>query len=738
MALRTDYKNDVLNTAINAERQFEEVTNPNGTKSYRDVTDYSQVGDNFDADLVNTQNAEINAKAPIESPNFTGNPTAPTKAQSVEDDSLATTAFVKAALTNAIDPNLRTSGKAADAQATGNKLNSIQESVPTVDTTLKTSGAAADAKVTGDSVRSILNALVSETTTEAQVASCYDAAGEFPIKQLVANIIPKQDLNGYDHPWIGGAGKNLLPNTLSSGSKNGITYTVNADGTITFNGTPSVGNFEIDLPIPKGLYGSTLWLTGCPTGGAAANTYRQIFLINGSNAGNEIGSGVQREISATASTAVVRINVFNGYTAKNLVFKPMLSVEKDAYEPYENICPISGYSSLTVKRTGKNLLPNKGVSRTINGITFTVNADGTVTANGTNTENSTTSFFLQGTSMTVGTFDLPVGQYKLTGCPSGGNAQTYFMSLYYRNGSGNNFSRFDFGDGQTYTLTDETNIGIGVRIGIAKGMTVDNLTFKPMLRLASDTDETFEAYTGATYPVTFPTEAGTVYGGALTVNSDGSGMLTVDTAKRTVTSFSGNAEQNGFRTSLVLSGVTAAYGNLTCNMFKRASDYTEAVNKKPNSIGYNGNGQVLLNAYVNGAYITDISELNALIPSTGCEIVYPLANPTTYTLSAVEVVQMLQGVNNVWMDADGTLFFEYYANTVLYVKKITNAQKGMIAGVEESMTATKNYVIGDLVIVGDSLYKVTAAISSGVSLVIGTNITQTTVAEQLIALAKAK
>ena len=152
MALRTDYKNDVLNTSVNEERRFEEVTNPDGSKSYRDVTEYSQIGDSFDADLVNTQNAEINAKAPIDSPAFTGNPTAPTKAQSIADDSLATTAFVKSALINAIDPNLRTSGKAADAQVTGNRIASVQASIPTIDTTLTTNGAAADALATGNAI----------------------------------------------------------------------------------------------------------------------------------------------------------------------------------------------------------------------------------------------------------------------------------------------------------------------------------------------------------------------------------------------------------------------------------------------------------------------------------------------------------------------------------------------------------------------------------------------------------
>lgn len=94
--LRTDYKDDKLNTSINTERQFEEVTNANGTKTFRDVTEYSQVGDDFGADLVNAQNEEINAKAPINSPAFTGVPTAPTPDTDTDDDTVATAAFVKA------------------------------------------------------------------------------------------------------------------------------------------------------------------------------------------------------------------------------------------------------------------------------------------------------------------------------------------------------------------------------------------------------------------------------------------------------------------------------------------------------------------------------------------------------------------------------------------------------------------------------------------------------------------
>ena len=52
--------------------------------------------------------------------------------------------------TDHIDTTLSVSGKAADAAVTGNRLTTIQNSVPSVDTTLSVAGAAADAATVGN------------------------------------------------------------------------------------------------------------------------------------------------------------------------------------------------------------------------------------------------------------------------------------------------------------------------------------------------------------------------------------------------------------------------------------------------------------------------------------------------------------------------------------------------------------------------------------------------------------
>lgn len=57
--LRTDYKDDVLNTEVNTQRKYQMITNDDGTVSFIDVTDYAQVGDGFGGAVVNAQNEAL-------------------------------------------------------------------------------------------------------------------------------------------------------------------------------------------------------------------------------------------------------------------------------------------------------------------------------------------------------------------------------------------------------------------------------------------------------------------------------------------------------------------------------------------------------------------------------------------------------------------------------------------------------------------------------------------------------
>lgn len=58
--LRTDFVDDVLDTAANLQRKYNLIENEDGTVSFEDVTVYLTTGDNFGANMLNEICAEIN------------------------------------------------------------------------------------------------------------------------------------------------------------------------------------------------------------------------------------------------------------------------------------------------------------------------------------------------------------------------------------------------------------------------------------------------------------------------------------------------------------------------------------------------------------------------------------------------------------------------------------------------------------------------------------------------------
>ena len=132
-------------------------------------------------------------------------------------------------------------------------------------------------------------------------------------------------------------------------------------------------------------------------------------------------------------------------------------------------------------RTGvHNLLPNTASSTGI----FTVNSDGSVTVNGSPSSN----VYLRLYTFEAGT--LQSGNYILSGCPEGGSATTYELQLYdstLSSAVANNFG------GDTLVTIDGTH-KYGVLIYGRNGATITNKLFKPMLRVASDTDTTYTPY----------------------------------------------------------------------------------------------------------------------------------------------------------------------------------------------------------------------------------------------------
>ena len=123
----------------------------------------------------------------------------------------------------------------------------------------------------------------------------------------------------------------------------------------------------------------------------------------------------------------------------------------------------------------KNRLKINASNRTHNGITFTVNSDGTVTANGTATANA----YIQVASIPADS-ELFDGSYRLCGCPTGGSRQSYAQYAAL-----SSYARYDYGESVSLIPTGLTG-NVGIIIMIYSGYTANNVVFKPMVCKEAD------------------------------------------------------------------------------------------------------------------------------------------------------------------------------------------------------------------------------------------------------------
>lgn len=318
-----------------------------------------------------------------------------------------------------------------------------------------------------------------------------------------------------------------------------------------------------------------------------------------------------------------------------------------------NVRPISGWTGIKVMRAGKNLIPKYSINPPLyNGVTFTVNSDGSVNANGTASATCNAS---SADIIGIG------GEVTLSGCPSGGSSTTYQLWIFDRTANATT-AIVDTGNGSTGTLIKDHVYT--VRIRIQGGYTVDK-TFYPMLRISADSAE-YEPYNGKDYNISL-SNAGTVYGGTLDVVS---GELTVDrvaAAMESLTWYRSTSYANPIFYATV-SGKASDYRKSSCSILRNIGSSTiiaaQGFATRASDGDYacsNGNAQI----YVRLNSATTVQDFVTAV--TGQTIVYPLATPITYNLTPAEVKSLL-GINNIWSDA-GDVDVEYRADTKLYIDK---------------------------------------------------------------------
>ena len=287
----------------------------------------------------------------------------------------------------------------------------------------------------------------------------------------------------------------------------GVTYTNNDDGTYTANGT-STGVSYISKDI-KFIEGHKYYMRSLTTIGSEA-TYKAC--ITGNNIFNrmtDVGYGEIDTASITAIGYFVPLYVPKGTTVENLKIIPQIydltkmfgaGNEPSTPEEFEALFPEDYYPynegtlmSIPVNEVvekGRNQLPDRTEIGKFDGITFVRNGDGSLTVSGTSTSNRL---------RLIGKAPVEKGKkYKLTGAPVGGSSKSYRLWVASILAFPEGKRLFDTGSGGKATaLEDEI---ISVNIQVMKGVTVKDLTFRPMLTYA-DTEGDFSPYHKNTYPI---------------------------------------------------------------------------------------------------------------------------------------------------------------------------------------------------------------------------------------------
>ena len=340
---------------------------------------------------------------------------------------------------------------------------------------------------------------------------------------------------------------------------------------------------------------------------------------------------------------------------------------------------LHGYSKPWVGGAGKNKIPVllsevksnntsgtwSGDTYSYSGVTFNVesNSEGYVTKITVNASPSSSafSFYLKRatTSFTSDTI--------LNGCPSGGGDSTYDLRVSggYR----------DYGVGATIPANASFS---DFWIVIRSGITVSNLVFEPIIRLATVTDPTFAPYSNIC-PITAYTE------GEIEV-SDGDGNVTTHTTTYPSAIYRGSEDVvNGSETHdmpcVDLGDFAWSYNSTAKTFFtplgtivKRytASEIANALSEK---FGVMSNSDITNDLTLDGVfsihYAAQQSWLNVrwldyTVASdfktavTGTKLAYELATPTTSTVTPTNLpIKSLLGYNHI-ESSTGEMEIEYF------------------------------------------------------------------------------
>lgn len=345
-------------------------------------------------------------------------------------------------------------------------------------------------------------------TVPTNVSEFTNDAGYLTEHQDISNLVVKEEgkgLSSNDYTSeekikLGGVGtsqgRNLIPYPSTDRTTNGITYTIQSDGSVLANGTASAKNNAYYNFAYKTLkLGDTSYTLSCE--GLPKSVYVYVYDETISKAVANVSDVPVAKTFVGDSTHIysLSINVGKGTIASDLAIKPILEMGTiaHAYEPIsESNANLKDAIDKVPTSQGRNLISYpyyNGTSYESNGVTYTVNeVDGTITVNGTATKES--DFRLISPYDTSDRKILELGQtYTLSDGVNQPNTSGYQAPVYFQfvriDTTKNDFNygiSTNYGN-MTWTASDANLLQYGIRIVVRSGVTVDNVVLKPMLEI---------------------------------------------------------------------------------------------------------------------------------------------------------------------------------------------------------------------------------------------------------------
>lgn len=476
-------------------------------------------------------------------------------------------------------------------------------------------------------------------TASGAIASFSDGADGMLVKTLTVDIDPVQDIHGYDSPWPGGGGKNLVD--TSSGEMNKWT---NADGSVISLNAGWMSEYiiihtsEYIASVQDGMYLRSWSIVFYDTNKTFISRNHSSYSSGGTLSTGVIPSEAvyMRVQVSTQSDSTMDSNILNGY---KLQFEAGSTAT--SYSPYSNICPIYGWDSADVTRTGKNLFDGAelgSINQTTGQNAYSNSAYRTINHISVN----------PGNPYTISGLLTATGQVRM---------------FYYDAEKGYLSNELLTASNSVITKTVGSNVHF-IRFQANEAVFTNET---PIQCEAGSSASEYESYQGTTYTYTFPQSAGTVYGGTLTIHQDGTGTLVVDRGMWTIDGTEANWEyttaSSGRRFRISVANIPGMAESGNADTVK--SDKFIWADSSNATWGHVRLMSQYLNFTDNNSVFDGLASFKTWLSNNNTQVLAPIASSVSYELTAQQVA-LLKGVNNVWADT-GDVSLEYPADTKLYI-----------------------------------------------------------------------